>query len=79
MMKISTGEIPSRAVLVPNGVVLQSDILLWHHGMNAFIRELDALVVSGRISPDARNVVFWTLKRVDLMVDHVGEGNPADE
>jgi hypothetical protein len=79
MMNIPTGEIPSGAVLVSNGVALQADIMLWHHGMNAFIRELDALVVTGRISPDARNVIFWTLKRVVPMVDHVGEGNPADE
>ena len=78
-MNRPTGEIPSGAVLVSNGVALHAGTMLWQHGMHAFIREVDALVAAGRISPDARNVIVWTLKRVVPMVDPVGEGNPVDE
>ena len=35
----------------------------WEHGLRAFLRELDVLVVAGRINPDARNVISWTLRR----------------
>ena len=35
----------------------------WEHGLRAFLRELDALVVAGRINPDARNVIRWSLRQ----------------
>ena len=48
----------------------------WRHGIHTFLRELDALVAAGRIDPDARNVILWTLKRAVPLVERGGEGRP---
>ena len=70
MMNLPMRELPS-----PTMPALQTDTTLWHHGIQTFIRELDGLVASGRIAPDARNVILWTLKCAVPMVEYAESSN----
>jgi hypothetical protein len=51
-----------------------STTALWQHGVRTFLRELDALVMAGRIHPDARNVVCWTLRQAVPEIECDQEG-----
>ena len=76
-MNLPTREPPSPAVPAPHSVAVHAEAALWGHGIHTFLRELDALVASGRIELDARNVILWTLKRAVPMVERAGEGRQA--
>ena len=75
-MNLPTREPLSPAALAPHSGAMHAEAALWHHGIHTFLRELDALVAAGRIDPDARNVILWTLKRAVPLVERGGEGRP---
>lgn len=61
------------AVLAPSGGAVHDGAALWSHSIQTFLREIDTLVVSGRIDLDARNVILCALKRAIPMVERTGE------
>ncbi len=75
-MNLPTRESSFTVEVAPNSGALYADATLWCHGMHTFLRELDALVTSGRIDPDAHNVILRALKRASPMMDRAEEDEP---
>ena len=74
---LRTHEAPSPAVTPPPNAAQHAEAAHWHHGIRMFLRDLDALEATGRIDPDARSVILWTLTRALPMVERAMEGMPA--
>ncbi len=73
-MNFPSPEPQSPAVLAPSGGAVHDGPALWYHSIQTFLREMDALVASGRIDLDARNVILCALKRAVPMVEQAKEG-----
>ncbi len=78
-MNLPTREPLSPAALVPHSGAVHAEAALWRHGMHMFLHELDALVATGRIDPDARNVILCTFKRALPMLERAEEGRTSGE
>jgi len=76
-MKRRTYGPPSPAGAPPPNAAQHAEAARWQHGIRMFLRELDALVASGRIDPDARSVIRWTLTRAVPKVARGAEGRAA--
>ena len=78
-MQQHTHASPSPAVPPPSSAVATAEAARWQHAIRTFLGDLDDLVACGRIGPDARSVVRWTLTRTIPLMERAAEGRPADD